>query len=339
MNKKVIALLVLFAAPAAVPGFGAEVSLNGYFSAEYLQGQKESPWSKGSFTNAQAGLILSGQWSSQFGYALELRTKEGMRVEIGQAWAGWSAAESFQAKVGLFLVPFGRYNRANRPYETLLVDAPYPYGEAYPSSWREIGGMVEGSFGIFGYAAWIGNGLAESADPSGGQQFGDNNKGKAWGARLTGRLSEELELGASYYRGALDSENERNLTLLGADLGWMTQNIRLTAEYTRADIANPAPFAKGRVEGWYVLWGLVFGDWMPTAAYERSWTRDPYHGIGWAAPATAGAGLDTDHNRWALGLSYALHTNVLVKLEYDIQKESGLTLKDDVLRVQAAVHF
>ncbi len=338
MLKKTIALFLLSAA-AAVPGLRAEAALNGYFSAEYLQGQKESPWAMGSFTNAQAGLILSGRWSSQFGYAFELRTKENMKVEIEQAWAGWSPAEGFQAKLGLFLVPFGRYNRANRPFETLLVDSPYPYGEFPPSSWREIGGLVEGSFGILGYAAWIGNGLAESAFPYGGQQYGDNNKGKAWGARLTGRLSEELELGASYYRGALDAEDERNLTVLGADLGWVTTNVRLTAEYTRADIANPAPFAGGRVEGWHVLLGLAFGAWTPTAAYETSRTRDPYHGAGWAAPATAGAGLDADHSRWALGLAYALHANFLLKLEYDIQKEAGLAVQDNVLRVQAAVHF
>ena len=328
------ALLVLLA--AALPG---QIRLNGYFSSDYTQalGKSSGRWS--SFNNPAAGLIVSGEWTPQFDYVLEMRTGADWKPEIEQAWAGWNYSEAFRIRLGLFLVPFGRMNEANRPYQTLLVAYPYPYGEAFPASWREIGAMVEGRTGIFRFAAYIGNGLAEADTPADGQQFSDNNKNKAFGLRAALSLSQELEIGGSYYRGRQDAADSRSLVLYGADAAWVTKNVRCTAEYTRADIDNPASFARGRAEGWNVQLGLNFGQLTPLVAYAKSKADDPFHGLGWTSAGAAGAGILSNHNRWALGASYALHTNILLKLEYDIQKDTLLGRKDNVLRVQAAVHF
>ncbi len=335
--KKAIALSALLVLlTAAAPG---QIRLNGYFSSDYTQalGKSSGRWS--SFGNPAAGLIVSGEWTPQFNYVLEMRTGADWKPEIEQAWAGWNYSEAFRVRLGLFLVPFGRTNEANRPYQTLLVAYPYPYGEAFPASWREIGAMVEGRTGIFRFAAYIGNGLAEADTPAHGQQFSDNNKNKAYGLRAGLSLSQELEIGGSYYRGRQDAGDARSLVLYGADAAWVTKNVRCTAEYTRADIDNPASFARGRADGWNVQLGLNFGQFTPLVAYAKSKTSDPFHGLGWTAGGAAGAGILANHDRWALGASYALYANILLKLEYDIQKDTLLGRKDNVLRVQAAVHF
>lgn len=327
-------LLLLLSGAAA-----AQVRLNGYFSADYTQTPDRGGGRMGSFENPAAGLIVSGEWTPQFNYVLELRTGAEWKPEIEQAWAGWAYSDAFRARLGLFLVPFGRTNEANRPYQTVLVAFPYPYGEAHPSSWREIGVMVEGRTGIFRYAAFIGNGLAEAATLADGQQFRDNNKNKGLGLRASLTLSQELEVAGSYYRGRQDAANTRNLALYGVDAAWVTKNVRCTAEYTRADVDNPSPFGRGRAEGWNVQLGLNFGQLTPVASYSKSKTSDPFHGLGWTAAGGAGDGILANHDRWAIGANYALHANILLKLEYDIQKDTILGRKDNVLRVQAAIHF
>lgn len=333
-GSALLAAALALASPAA-----AQVRLNGYFSADYLQGESDGSRAKVTTGKAQAGLILAGEWSPQFGYTLEFRTRDNRTLEIEQAWAGWTGSDEFRAKAGVFLVPFGKYNEADRPFQTLLVDAPYVYAESHPPNWREVGLEVEGSLLGFRYAVYIGNGLAEAESFRAGQQFADNNENKGWGGRLSTSLGQAFEAGVSYYRGKADIENSRDLTLLGADLGWSTQNIHCLAEYTRTDIDNPPDFPRGRAEGWFVLLGLNFGSIEPVLSYQTSRIRDPFHGPGWAGTTDSGAGLDGNRNRWTVGLNYSLQANILLKLEYDIRKDEKTETADKVLRVQAAVHF
>jgi hypothetical protein len=336
MKKTIVLIALLGFLAAALPG---QLRLNGYFSSDYTQALGKSSGRASSFGNPAAGVIISGDWTPQFSYILEMRTGSEWKPEIEQAWMGWTYSAAFRVRLGLFLVPFGRMNEANRPYQTMLVAFPYPYGETYPASWREIGAMLEGQTGVFRYAAYIGNGLAEADTTAHGQQFTDNNRNKAYGLRLAFGLSQELEVGGSYYHGRQDDVDARNLVIYGADAAWVTRNVRCTAEYTRADIDNPASFARGRAEGWNVQLGLNLGSITPIIAYAKSKSDDPFHGLGWTAGGAAGAGILANHDRWALGVGYAPYSNILLKLEYDIQKDTLLGRKDNVLRVQAAVHF
>jgi hypothetical protein len=177
--KKISALAAFIVLlTASLPG---QIRLNGYFSSDYTQALSKNSGRESSFGNPAAGLIVSGEWTPQFNYILEMRTGVEWKPEIEQAWAGWTYSDAFRARLGLFLVPFGRMNEANRPYQTMLVAYPYPYGEVYPASWREIGVLVEGRTGVFRYAAYIGNGLAEADTLAHGQQFGDKTGTKPTG--------------------------------------------------------------------------------------------------------------------------------------------------------------
>ena len=337
MTHRLIPALILVGLAAAPAS--AQVGIAGYFSLAYGQGQKQSALSMGTFHEAQAGLTLSGAWTSRFAYALEVRSRGVSRFEIEQAWAAFIWSDALHVKVGLYLVPFGKYNVSARPFQTRLVSAPLPVGEAFPSSWRDIGLLVEGTSGFLIYSAYLGNGLTEGEDLRAGQQFADNNRDKGRGGRLGFLLSAALEAGFSYYSGKIDAENERSLTLKGVDVTWSDSRLHLSGEYVKADVENPAPFSRGSAEGWFALGSYDIGSLSPFIAYEKFNYEDAFHGPGFSNPLTAVLGVFDRRSLWAFGLTAAVSPNILLKLEYDVHKEFDLELRNNVFRAQAAVHF
>lgn len=317
----------------------AQLRTNGYLSFAYLKGQEKSNVSQGSFQNVGAGLIFSGKIETKFDYAFELRAKEVTRVEVEQAWVGFKTSDVFKLRIGFFLVPFGKYNESNRPHETRLIGVPLNLEEIYPSSWREVGILVEGRLGFFLYSAYAGNGLAEGEELKVGQQFRDNNSDKAKGARIGLNLGKEMEIGYSYYRGKYDEGNERNLIIHGADLTWMSENFHLLFEYTLGHIENPAPFSTGKARGYYTLVSLNLGNFWPVVSYQDSLYEDPFHGLGFLKPDYVGRGISRESSRWALGLMYFATQNLLFKIEYDFNREREPALKDNVFLAQAALNF
>lgn len=329
-----LVLLGLLAIPAA-----AQVKLNGYFSLEYTQGQSQSDFSRGSFHGEQAGLILSGEWSDKFAYILEFRSRDAARFEIEQALAAFRGSEAFQIKAGLYLVPFGKYNTSARPFQTAFIQPPLPVSDVFPSSWRDVGLLVEGRSGFLVYAAYLGNGLKEGETLRAGQQFSDNNRDKGKGGRLGFLLSDTIEIGLSYYTGRINAGNDRGLTLKGLDATWSSGGIRVSGEVIQADIDNPAPFSRGAAKGWFVLGSFDLGGLNPFAAYQKFDYTDAFHGPGFSDAPEAGLGVFDKRSLWAMGITAAVHANVLLKVEYDVLKEGDLELKNNVLRAQAAIHF
>jgi len=313
--------------------------VNGYFSLDYLKGQSQSFFSQGSYQNARAGLIFSGEWTPQFSYALEIQSKDEMRFEIEQAWAGFFWSDTIHVKLGLYLVPFGKYNVSSRAFQTRSIQPPFPLNDVFPASWRDIGLLVEGKTGIFIYSAYLGNGLTEGENLRAGQQFKDNNHDKGRGSRLGFLVSQNIEVGLSYYSCKIDDEDKRGLSLKGVDLTWFDETYTLSGEYVRADIENPEPFSKGTAEGWFLIGSFSLGSISPFVAFEKYRYEDPFHGAGYAGPLAAGLGIFENRSRWAAGLVATIHPNFLVKLEYDFNKQQNLVLKDNVFLVQAAVHF
>jgi opacity protein-like surface antigen len=339
MTRTLIPVIVLCLAAGAFAQAIPAPKVGGYLFFDYSTGQADSPFSIGRIGGLGAGLFLSGQLSDQFGYNLEVRYGDESRVEIDQAWLSFNASQSIRVNLGEFLVPFGKYNQASRPHETLLVNTPLVFEFAYPLRWREIGLQGQANWSWLNVTAYIGNGLAEAASVSEGQQFDDNNANKAWGGRLGLQPDKTIDLGVSYYRGKYDNLGQRSLWLLGADAAWVTQEYQILAEYIKTQNDNPAPFAKGVVEGFYVQMAINYQNFFPVVSFQKVKETDPFHGAGWAPPDTPGAGLSVNRTRWAAGLVYQPVTSIHLKLEYDFNKDQGLTLKENVLSIQAAVSF
>jgi hypothetical protein len=333
-----LALLILCGAFLSAP-IQAEYQLSGYLSAQYEKGGSESAFSGGTFGKARAGLLFAGTAENIFDYALELRFKTEDRLEIEEAWVGLSPSPAFHLKLGIYLVPFGKYNTFNRPHQTLFIQPPLTQAEIYPESWRDVGVAAEGSVSFLRYAAYVGNGLREDVDLGAGQQFKDNNTNKSFGGRVGILLSKSFELGASYCRGKYDDADKRNLEHRGVDLSWITDAFRLLYEYTEARIENPDAFARGRAAGHFALLALSWGALLPFGSYQTFEYEDEFHGPGFGPAGLPGSGILSEGSRWAIGLTYVVSSGLLLKVEYDFNREEGPALKNDRFLAQVAVQF
>jgi hypothetical protein len=329
MNKKQAVIVAAVLLALALPGRG-EVKYGGYLSVEYLKGQSASAYPRGTVENLLAGFLVAGQIERKFGFTVEARAFGMSSFDLAQAWAGFMPAETFAVKAGLFLVPFGTWNRASRPYETALIRTPLNLEYLYPPSWRELGLLVEGQVGVLTYAAYLGNGLAGSEALGSGQQFRDNNKDKAKGGRVGLVVGQAIRAGVSYYTGKYDDQDMYDLIFEGADVSWVTNQWEVHGEYTKGLVENPQPFEKGKSEG-YSIWATMgFQNFQPVGSYQKVKYTDPFRGEG---------GIDLDQSRWSAGLRYVLSSTLFIKAEYDWNKEKGTALKNNQFQVQVALSF
>ncbi len=313
---------------------GPIIKYGGYFSLDYLKGQADSGFANGSLENIQAGLMVNGLISQRFAFALEVRSRSESLFEIEQAWAGFVPSQAFSARVGMYLVPFGQWNRASRPYETPLISTPLNLAFLYPASWRDLGVTVEGQVAIFSYATYVGNGLKEADNLASGQQFSDNNKDKAKGGRLGLIIGQDIQAGASYYTGKYDTANERNLSLEGVDFSWVTAQWEIKAEVAKALIDNPDPIAEGKSEGYSVWMVLKFAHLQPWGSLQRVKYMDPGH------PTGDEMGIAINQRRWAIGLTWTPANNLFLKIEYDWNKDKILpAARKNLFSAQAAFSF
>lgn len=333
---------LVLAALAAVAGMPAQAQLqiNGYFSFRYEKGQAQSDVPQGAFDGARAGLFFSGLIEKVIDYNFEVRFDSPNLLNMQEAWVGYRPSDAFHLKLGLYLVPFGTYNTASRPYETPLIRTPLPQEALYPESWRDLGALAEGKLGIFQYAVYLGNGLREAEDLASGQQFGDNNRSKVLGGRLAVTLSRGFDVGASYHRGRFDDAGERRLTLYGAHVSWTAEGFKIIYEYDKARIDNPSGFARGDVTGHLVLGSLSWQGLSPVFSYQKLEYADPFHGAGFSGlPETAGAGIAAAVSRWTVGLMFTPVQALMVKVEYDLNREKLAEVKNNVLSAQVALRF
>lgn len=311
---------------------------NGYLSFDYSRNLKNAEKITDTFQNIQLGLIVSGGLSSGIGYLAELHLTEG-KIEADQAWLRFFSSESFRLKLGLYLVPFGKYNLFGRPHETYLIHAPLNIAHSYPVNWRDIGILIEGRIGSLDYAVFAGNGLSEGMNLNLGQQFMDNNVNKGIGGRLSMFLSRSFEAAYSYYRGKPDSENQRNLVLQCVDMTWSTEGFKVQGEYTRGEIENPNGYSKGKTDGYFIQASLPLQKIHPVVSYQKLNYTDTFHGQGFSGLNFPGAGIQLNQRRWAFGLVYLPMPNVLLKLEYDLNKDESIDQNNTTLTLQAALSF
>ncbi len=132
-------------------GAVAEVQTGGYLSFSFLKGQAMSGVSQGSFQDVRGGALATGDLGQGFSFLVEARFRSESTFDLEQALAGFKLGASGDLRLGLFLVPFGKYNESNRPQQTVLVATPLSLEAAYPESWRDIGLTAQGRIGFLRY--------------------------------------------------------------------------------------------------------------------------------------------------------------------------------------------
>lgn len=337
--KKFVLFVLFFFCAMLVSAQNNQFKINGYLSVDYLDGQSESDYPYGTFQNPKLGLISSGFLAAKVSYVAEVVLQQDTQVELNQTLLGFSVSNTFNFNLGLYIVPFGKYNENSRAHETFLIEPPMNVKYFYPAMWRDIGVQASGTIVGLIYSAYVGNGLAEGDWLHEGQQFEDNNRDKGFGGRVAWNIDQKFEAGYSYYRGKYNEDNSRNLVLQCVDVSVVSQNYQLLGEYTRANNENPAGYDNGSGIGYFALLTFNVQGLWPVASYQRYDYEDPFHGEGYLSPLFPGLGISEDKERWALGVVYNLSQTAFFKLEYQFNREKDVEKKNDMLLVQVAVSF
>ncbi|MFW6131744.1 MAG: hypothetical protein ACOC5F_04010 [Candidatus Aminicenantaceae bacterium] len=319
----------------------AKNNTNVYLSFEFAKGQEGTSLYDGTFSNSALGLMFTGNIKEQkVGYNAEVKINGNAGVEVIQALASFNIQNYANIKAGLFLVPFGGYNTSSRPFQTMLINRPLNVEHFYPSNWRDIGILFEGQYKSIFYSAYVGNGLREGENLNSGQQFRDNNKDKGKGGRIGLSLSEEFNIAYSHYRGKCDEENSRNIVLQGVDLMWSSEEYIVRGEYIQGQIENPDGYSKGEAKGYFIEVGIDLLGVRPVVSYQQYEYEDMFHGSGFQDEENPGSGISEEKSRWTIGLVYFLKQNVLIKLEYDLnKKDEESDPKNNVFLFQLALTF
>jgi len=320
--------LALGAGLAAQAQPALEDKVHGYFSLSFLKGQKGGAYSGGSVEDVGAGILLTGHFTPQIQFRLEVRSRSEARFGLEEALLGLDLSKAVNVQLGMYLVPFGRYNRQNRPQEQKLVSRPLIVEAAYPASWRDIGLLVSGQLSFLTYTTCLGNGLGEDAGGAPAQQFADNNAAKGLAGRLGLKWGQAAETAFSYARQVFDGAGSRTAQLWAADGSWVTDNYELTGEYIHAQYDRLSEAGGSmKTEGWYVALAFNYQTLWPIVSYQR------------LGQTPAAEGTASKKSRWTVGLVWLLRPSILFKAEYDWNRESGQEIKDDRLSVQMAVSF
>jgi hypothetical protein len=337
--KKFSLFVLIFLSANLVSGQTNQIKINGYFSADYVDGQNESAYPYGTFQNPKLGLIFSGFLAAKVNYVAEVMLSQDAQVDLNKMLLGLSLSNAFNFELGLYLVPFGKYNENSRAHQTFLVEPPMNVKYFYPAMWRDIGVKASGTIAGLLYAIYVGNGLAENDWLHTGQQFKDNNKNKGYGGRVAWNVDQKFEAGYSYYRGKYDENNSRHLILQCFDISLVGQNYQLIGEYTRADNENPQGYEGGSGQGYFALLTFNIQGLWPVVSYQHYDLKDLFHGEGFYSRVLPGLGIDEDRERWALGLVYNLSQTAFFKLEYQFNREKSVEKKNDLFLAQIAVSF
>lgn len=275
------------------------------------------------------------------------------RVELDQAWIEYSVNEQFKARVGVVLVPFGRYNlEAFDPVQEFTA-RPIFAKKVVPTSWSSPGagftgratlgsGVGDGWFKdtSLEYQAFVLNGVNSDISNQDGLREArgafhhDNNNNQAVVGRLLTKLMPGLEVGVSGYYGSYDTTGKK-MRGVDVDLKITRGPFELLVEAANFDLdpgglstapsnlGQPVPpyLRGGYIEGRYRFWAdWLKGTWLGRGFIDPKFTAL----IRYEQAALAGdpgpGSLANRESRLSFGFNYRPVPTVAFKVEYQLNK-------------------
>lgn len=153
-------------------GYG-EMLLENFDSANEA-GAPGAPTTRLDFLRA---ILYAGyRFNDKFLFNSELEVEHGNEIFVEFAYVDYMMRENFTLRGGLLLIPLGLVNESHEPNVFLGAKRPETEQRIIPSTWRENGGGVLGTFGPVSYRAYVTNGFNgagfASAGLRGGRQRG-----------------------------------------------------------------------------------------------------------------------------------------------------------------------
>jgi hypothetical protein len=285
------------------------------------------------------------------------KTSEGDRqgeVEVEQGWVEYGINRYINPRLGVILVPFGRFNMEHFDTYQDLTDRPIMARRVVPITWAEAGAGFAGSVspGELSSGKWLQdvelnyelyaiNGLTNdfsdtSSRDARGAFSSDNNNNKALVGRMQICFMSLLELGLSGYLGRYD---DRGNKIRGYDVDWkiVSGPVELVGEFANFDLDGglrgdglsitenlQGGYVEGRYHFWFSFLNQTFLGRDLEAPTFTAVARVGYAEIG--DDGDAGGG-DNREERLALGLNYRPIESLVFKLEYQFNNKDNESLE------------
>lgn len=247
-------------------GFG-NVSVGGYADIEFENFEN----SNSTFDQTRFILNIGAQPHERLLFYSEYEIEHGGpnasdtgEAKVEQAWASYLVNDWINARGGIVLVPFGKFNLLHDSDIQDLTERPLVSRRLGAATWMEAG------FGLFGeaqlgealkwkplensylnYEGYVINGLDEDISDTGlrnakGAIEADENNNKAFVGRLGLGLNRNLELGLSGYTGRYGRSGsptrngDDHLLGLAGDINFKRGPFELVGDYAYWDFENGA---------------------------------------------------------------------------------------------------
>jgi hypothetical protein len=322
------------------------VSLAGYgemllenFARENEAGAGGAPTTRLDFLRA---ILYAGyRFNDEFLFNSEIEVEHSNEISVEFAYVDYLANDNLTFRGGLLLLPLGLVNEFHEPNVFIGARRPETEQRILPSTWRENGAGVLGSFGRVNFRAYAVNGMNGAAFRNNGLRGGRQKGGNARAANVAfaGRLDVTpvpgFFAGVGLYTGGSGQEQ---VVLNGErlDVGTTITEVHGQAQFRGADIralfahasiddagdvsralglpAN-APVAE-TMRGGYVQIGYNVLSQVKTSLaltpYVRYEEVDTQHRV----PAGFTRALAFDGDFKTLGVEFKPISNVVIKTDY-----------------------
>lgn len=278
-------------------------------------------------------------------------------VEVEQGWVEYRINRYFNPRLGVVLVPFGKFNLEHFDPMRDLTARPIAMRRVVPTTWGEAGAGFTGDLSLgellksggdwmldMNYQFYLINGLTDAFSDTGMRgargAFGtDNNNNLAAVGRLGIVPFANQEIGLSMYYGDYD-ENDGSLSGFDVDWDFILGPLELIGEYAFFNPENgglqngsstlrvPDALRGGYIQANYHFWFDVLNETFlgrdfssPTMTlvlrYGEARIEDD---------ADAGTG-DNDEERWTVGINYRPVEAMVFKFEYQFNDTNNEALE------------
>jgi len=320
------------------------VSLNGYATNEFLYHEDGTS----TFNNHYFNLLASAEISKHIFAEIQMEYEYGgSSLTARYAQIDYKFNDLFVIRSGKFLIPAGEYNEYLYPeYLSKTTTRAFVNKEIVPVSWGEVGVQLRGQLKINGdssvvrpfYSFYIVNGLRGEAGGNIRTMRGnalDTLAGSlAFGGNIGAEIGNYFNIQFNFYKGDYNHAGDLDLQIYGSSLAFDNGKFSFYAAFHAAKQELSANSQKTDNEdnnkqtldkyGFYTQVAYRYRNFEPVLRYDQIRLDG----------AEAG-----DRDRFTFALNYHFYENCVFKINYDLTKNKGIDLKDNLFSLQLSVGF
>ena len=315
------------------------VSLNGYATNEFLSYQD----GKNTFNSHYFNLLASAEVTDKIFAEIQMEYEYGgTSLEARYAQVDYKFNDRFIIRSGKFLVPAGEFNEYLYPeYLSKTTNRAFVNENIIPVSWGEVGVQLRGNFispedsafiNPF-YSIYLVNGLrgqnGGDLRPMRGNVL-DTTGSVAYGGNLGTQIGNHFNIQFNYYYGDYDPTATLDLIIAGSSVSYDDDKFSFYGSFHTAqqeyltDINNPDSEDVLNKFGFYGQVAYKFKNFEPVLRYDQ---------------IRLDGAQELNKDRFTFGMNYYFYKHCVVKVNYELIKNQGIDLKDNLFSLQLALGF